>query len=151
LLAREHYHTLIVYHENRGVRAFLIPDQGGLRLMKLESIQGPIPEWDHLAGELFLDADGVRRAILAAMRGAVGDTLDLVRLDEQAYRDWLMLAHDTITRWTNSGRFIDPQKIPDEQARPLPDGSLEIYLDLPGERLSMIVPPDRWTWRRQPS
>jgi hypothetical protein len=54
--------------------------------MKLEPVEGPLPEWDHLAGELFLDEDGVRRAVEAALRGAVGDTLDWVRLDAAILR-----------------------------------------------------------------
>jgi hypothetical protein len=143
--------TLLVRHERRAVRAFLAPDEGCLRLMKLEPVEGPLPEWDHLAGELFLDEDGVRRAVEAALRGAVGDTLDLVRLDEQAYRDWLARAGEAANRWARSGRLATLSAIPDERARPLPDGSLEIYLDLPGERVSLIVPPGRWAWRVRPS
>jgi hypothetical protein len=119
--------------------------------MKLEAVEGPLPEWDHLAGELFLDEDGVRRAVEAALRGAVGNTLDWVRLDEQAYRDWLALAEQAAHRRARSGRVLDLTAIPDEQARTLPDGSLEIYLELPEERLSLVVPPGRWAWRVRPS
>jgi hypothetical protein len=42
-------------------------------------------------------------------------------------------------------RTIDPKSIPDEQARVEADGSLTVYVVVPGlGEMSLTLPPDQW-------
>ena len=49
-------------------------------------------------------------------------------------------------------RGVNPADIPDERARALPSGELEIYVEIHGKgRISMKVPAGRWKWRLPPN
>jgi hypothetical protein len=143
--------TLLIRHAQQAARVVVVHEASGFRCLALEPVQGPVPEWNHLAGASFPDLASVHRAVEAVLRGTAGDTLDLIDLAPQAYKDWFALVQRTVARWRAAGRALDPESIPDEQAIPLPDGSLELVVELPGERLSLVVPPGQWTWRIRPS
>lgn len=145
--------TIRVRHnKSRAVLADVRRDARRLTLLALRPLDGPLPEVDHLIDQAFADFDAVRRALLAAMMGEVGDTLDNVSLSAQAYDAWMAKAAAAARTLAASGSSIDPDSIPDERAKPLPDGSLLIWVPLPdGARVELVVPKGQWAWRVRPS
>jgi len=108
-----------------------------------------MPEVGHLVGQRFPDLSALRRALVAAMRGDVGGTLDNVLLSRWAYDTWIDRASQAAQSLKGAG--VDPETIPDEMAKPLPDGSLLIWVDVPNhERVELVVPKGHWTWRKRP-
>ncbi len=66
--------------------------------------------------------------------------LDVVRLTPAAYRRWV-----THTAKATFGMAVDPAFFPIERGRIHQDGSLEIYVELPGGReISMHVLAEEW-------
>lgn len=121
-----------------------------LRLLGVRPLDGDMPEVGHLIGAIFPDVAACRNALLAAMKGPVGDTLDNVLLSAAAYAAWLEKAGAAANRMVALG--IAPDAIPDEMAKPLPDGSLLIWVDIPQfGRVSMSVPKEHWQWRQRPN
>ena len=120
-------------------------DDGSVRLEGVQPLAGKMPEADHLLGQRFPDLAALRRALVAAMRGVVGDTLDHVLLSPQAYAAWLERAAQAAAGLDG----VSPDAIPDEMAKPLPDGSLLIWVDLPAGMVDLVVPIGHWAWRRQ--
>jgi hypothetical protein len=109
-----------------------------------------MPEVGHLIGGLFPDIAACRRALLAAMKGHVGDTLDNVLISAAAYAAWLEKAGAAARQMAALG--VAPNAIPDELAKPLPDGSLLVWVDVPAlGRVSMLVPKEQWQWKRFPN
>lgn len=132
---------LIRHNRRRAVVAHVGPTDTGIRLLRLTPDSGPVPEYGHLSGREFPDMSALRRAVLAAMRGPVGTTLDRVLLSPWAYHSWLKTVEDTDLA------DLDPQLIPDEQARPISGGRLLIWVDLPnGRKVDLIIPPEHWAW-----
>jgi len=120
-------------------------DDGSVRLEGVQPLAGKMPEADHLLGQRFPDLAALRRALVAAMRGVVGDTLDHVLLSKWAYDAWM----DRVSRAAETLVGVEPESIPDEMAKPLPDGGLLIWVDLPAGRVDLVVPIGHWAWRRQ--
>lgn len=122
----------------------------GLRLLEVEPQQGPMPDVDHLVGALFPDAGAVRRAVLAAMDGVVGDTLDNVLFTRQAYEA-------VMAAMTRAGSALRQAGIPldaigTEMAKPLPSGELLVWVDVKGgPRVEVVIPKGEWAWRRRPN
>ena len=137
------------HNKRRAVWAQTEPAPGGLRLVDVAPLDGPLPEVQHLLGQRFPNIGAVRRALVAAMKGAVGDTLDNVLLSRAAYDAWIRKALQAANEMRGTG--VSSDTIPDERARERPNGSLEISIDLPtGRRISMIVPKGQWAWRPRP-
>ncbi|RME81251.1 MAG: hypothetical protein D6775_14040 [Caldilineae bacterium] len=121
----------------------------GVRLVGVEPYQGPVPEVAHLLGAEFPDNASVRRALIAAMKGPVGDTLDNVLLSKRAYDAWLLFAQQQAARLASEG--VHASAISDEMAEALPDGSLKIWVTVGEEEISMLIPPEEWSWKNPPS
>lgn len=106
-----------------------------------------MPDVVHLMGPgIFLpDLPGLRRAIEAAMRGPVGDTLDRVLLTRSVYDRWIAIAAEAAK---NLPFGTDTSTIPDERARAISGGRLLIWIDLPNQqKVSLILEKDEWAWR----
>lgn len=75
------------------------------------------------------------------------DTLSRVALTPDAFERWHKLASDPRTLAKLDG--VNPSRVPDELARVEADGSLTIYLAIPGNRgeISMRVEPNEWAWQ----
>lgn len=135
------------HNKSHAVWVDLRATQGGYVLERVRPLDGPLPEYSHLQGETFPDVRSVRLAVLAAMRGVVGDTLDNVRLSMWAYTAWVEVA----SRAASGLGQIDPDSIPDEMAKPLPNGDLLIWVDLPdGNKATLNVPKGHWEWKKKP-
>lgn len=79
----------------------------------------------------------------------VGDIVDLddVLISPAAYSAWQTSARRTMAALVAAGRLSRRTKIPDEQAKLLAGGVLEIFVDIPGvARLSMEIPAGHWQW-----
>ncbi|MBI3952722.1 MAG: hypothetical protein HY336_02075 [Candidatus Doudnabacteria bacterium] len=68
--------------------------------------------------------------------------------------DEVMLSIETVRGWLakvrESGpllKGLDPEEIPDERCRVNDDGSLTIFVVLPGGEVSMDVSRSHWTYR----
>lgn len=131
----------------RRVAAVLERTGDSWRLERIEKVEGEPPDAGHLIGGVFPDLDAARRAIKAAFK-ASGDTLDNVLIDRESYEAWMELAR----RAAASLRGVNPTDIPDERARALPSGELEIYVEIKGKKkISMKIPAGRWKWRSPPN
>lgn len=140
------------HNKSRAVLAEVRRDADRFTLVSVRPLDGPLPEVEHLIDQSFRDLGGVRNALIAAMKGEVGDTLDHVWLSEQAYDAWMAKAAAAARSFAATGGSLDPDSIPDERARPLPDGSLLIWVHLPnGTRVELAVPEGQWAWRVRPS
>jgi hypothetical protein len=134
---------------NRAVLADVERVGENIRLVGVRPLDGEMPEVGHLLGGLFPDVKALRLALVAALKGVVGDTLDNVLLSGRAYAAWQQKAAEA-ARALPKG--VDPGEIPDEKAKPLPDGRLLIWVELPGGgRVELAVPKDEWAWRVKPS
>lgn len=72
--------------------------------------------------------------------------LDKVNITPKAYSAWLGICEEHIMGLAASSL---PSDIPDEKGAIQADGSLLIYVDLPGAyRVQMRVEPDEWAWRQ---
>lgn len=119
----------------------------GVTLIRVTPDIGPIPEWADLAAHQFPDIQALRRALIARMRAmARGEpqrtTLDRVLMSARVYQRWMEI--------TESADLdgIDPESVPDETARPLPDGRLRIEAAIPGRApVRLDIPADEWRWR----
>lgn len=132
---------------DHAVVAHVSEDGLGVRLLRLTPDAGPVPEWTDLSGRAFPDRPSLRRAIVARMRALVrrepqATTLDRVLLSRAAYDAWMRVAAET-----QIPDGIDPDEIPDEQAQEMPDGSLRIFVSLPGRDVELIVAPGDWARR----
>ena len=76
------------------------------------------------------------------------DDLDLVLLTPEVVRVWKFeVAPRAAAMCAAAG--IKPTQIPDERGRVEEDGSLTIYVALPGGgEVGMSVPPDHWAWKQ---
>lgn len=121
----------------------------GLRLIRLTKKTGPVPDHQHLLGAgRFTDLDALKRAVLAAMAGPVGDTLDRVLLTQAAYQRWMETARAAVATLKTP---LDGNAIPDERASALPDGRLRIWVDMPnGQTIKLDLAPHEWAWRDGP-
>jgi hypothetical protein len=122
----------------------------GIRLRRLTEQRGPLPDHAHLMDPkaYFPDLDALKRAILAALHGPVGDTLDHVLLTPTAYQRWIQTIQQTLQATKTP---INPDHIPNERAKALPDGRLKIWVDLPtGRTLKLLLPASDWAWRNGP-
>ena len=117
---------------------------GSVKLRGVGPLDGQMPDATHLVGQCFPDLSALRRALVAAMRGDVGGTLDNVLLSRWAYDTWV----DRASKAAQSINGVDSETIPDEMAKPLPDGSLLIWVDLPNGRVEFTVPKGHWAWRK---
>lgn len=119
--------------------------EGDIRLVRVSPNDGPLPDVGHLVGAQFRDLAGLRLALIAAMKGPVGDTLDRVLITRAAYDRVAGLLREIAARLPAG---TDPDTIPDERARPISGGRLLVWVDLPtGERASVILEKGEWGWR----
>ena len=125
-----------------------LPD-GTVKLNGVGPLDGVMPDVRHLLDQRFPNLSALRRALVAAMRGAVGDTLDHVLLSKWAYVAWEEKASQAAQ--SLKGAEVDPESIPDEMAKPLPSGDLLIWVDLPSGKVELTIPKDHWAWRRHPN
>lgn len=110
-----------------------------------------MPDVAHLVGQLFIDLKSLRLAILAAMKGNVGDTLDRVLLSPAAYAAWYKTVDDNAAA-IKKVEAADGAQIPDERAREISGKRLLIWVDLPtGEKICLILPQKEWAWRQKPN
>lgn len=124
----------------------------GFELQTVVTTDGPAPDIGHLSGATFPDQQAVHLALVAAIKGRVGDTLDNVLLSPRAYRQWQETAAEAVRVAASMGLRVDPDTIPDEMAKSLPDGRLLIWVDVPGfRRIQLVVPNGQWTWRNRPN
>ncbi|NBD73709.1 hypothetical protein GVX82_01560 [Patescibacteria group bacterium] len=74
--------------------------------------------------------------------------LDAVNLTAEAVAAYQQLAERVGAALAQLG--ISPEEIPDEQGRLMTDGSLEVFVTLPGGHgeISMTIPPEHWAWRQ---
>ncbi len=80
----------------------------------------------------------------------IGDVVDLddVVLSLATYQAWQANAEAAAGALAAAGRLTDPSLIPDEQGLLLADGSLEIFVEIPGvARVSMRAPVGHWRFR----
>lgn len=123
-------------------------ETGEIRLLRVSPDQGPLPDVGHLTGPgvVLPDLDALRRAVMAALKGPTGDTLDRVLLSRSVYNRWTALAAEA----AKTLRDIDSPTIPDERARAISGGRLLIWVDLPdGGTIKMIVEKEEWAWQPQ--
>lgn len=74
--------------------------------------------------------------------------LDQINISPDVCRAWLEKVRETIDRILASGAKLNPEEIPDEQARLEDDDSLTIFVVLPnGEEVNLKVPPNHWEKR----
>lgn len=126
-------------------------ETGDIRLVRVSPDTGPVPDVAHLVGQLFIGLASLRLAVLAAMKGNVGDTLDRVLLSPAAYAAWnkTVAANAAAIKKVEAA---DVARIPDERAREISGKRLLIWVDLPtGEKISLIIPPEQWAWRQKPN
>ncbi len=79
------------------------------------------------------------------------DDLDLVLLTPAVVRAWVL---EVVPRAMSllAAAGVSPDSIPDERGRVEADGSLTIYVALPGgTEVSMSVPAGQWAWAKKPS
>ncbi len=73
------------------------------------------------------------------------DLLDRIRLTPEAYQAWV--ARSRQAAWQMQDLGIDPRSIPEEQGEVLDDGSLRVFVDVPGlGRVDLVISPDEWTY-----
>jgi hypothetical protein len=73
-------------------------------------------------------------------------TLENIQVHVAVYAAWLEKVGAAAQEAVALG--IWPEAVPDEQATPLPDGNLLIWVDVPGfRRVSMLVPKEHWHWK----
>jgi DNA-binding transcriptional LysR family regulator len=141
---------LVRHSPTRAVLADVEKHGQHYRLVRISPHNGPLPECGHLIGQVFPDLAAIRRALIAAMKGTVGDTLDNVLLSAAAYTAWQETAISAAKRLVAQGMVIE--SIPDEMAKPLPDGRLLIWVDLPdGQKVELAIAKTDWAWRRRPN
>lgn len=70
--------------------------------------------------------------------------LDKVLFSEEAVAAWMSIVPRVALAFQAVG--ICPEEIPDEQARIESDGSLTIFMEIPGGRgeVSLTIPPGAW-------
>ena len=125
------------HNTSRAVMAVVEQLRDGIKLRGVSPLDGVMPEVGHLVGQRFENLETMRKALIDAMRGPVGGTLNHVLLSRWAYDAWI----DKI-----SG--VDQDAIPDEMVKPLPDYGLLIWVDLPSGRVELTVPKGHWAWRK---
>lgn len=69
--------------------------------------------------------------------------IDKAVLSPSAVKRWHKKADEMAEKIKSS---VDPILIPDEQMEEQGDGSAIIFVDLPGQRVSMRVEPHEWSW-----
>lgn len=120
----------------------------GVTLLRVTPDTGPMPVWEDQEGLTYPDRRTLRRALLSRLRAvAIGapplNTLDRVLLSRESHDAWMRLARDIARQMPAAP---DPDTIPDEDAQPLPDGTLRIFV--PGiEGAELIVPAGQWALR----
>lgn len=77
--------------------------------------------------------------------------LDEIVLSEEAAHAWLGIAERVVRALQIAGFTLDPASIADERARVNADGTLAIYVSVPGIiDVSMVVPAGQWALDRSP-
>ena len=133
--------SIIRSSRSRAVLAEIEYTPDGPILRAVHGHTGPIPKHEHLL-KLFPNISALRQEVFTALRSPAGDTLDRVLLSRAAYEAWL----DAVATTDLAG--IDPVSVPDEQARPISNGRLKIWVTLPdGREVSLILQPSEWAWR----
>lgn len=140
---------LCIEAHGRTCSAIVRRTRDGLVLDALQPLDQAPLDGEHLIGGCFPDQTALVQAVRSAMLGNI-ETLDLVDISRSAYARWITLAQTTAARWLAEGVVAEPAAIPNERARVLPSGELEIRVELAsGERISMCVPPGEWAWRHR--
>jgi hypothetical protein len=71
-------------------------------------------------------------------------------LSEAAYHRWHQVAAPAAAQAVARG--VPADDIPDECATALPDGRLEIWVEVPTVgRVSLVLGPEDWAWRTRPN
>ena len=73
--------------------------------------------------------------------------LDHVLLTPEAVLTYHEFAERLVVTLKELDMLIESAEIPDERALILPDGSLEVFIDLPSEKISRVsftIPPGQW-------
>jgi hypothetical protein len=71
--------------------------------------------------------------------------LDDVLLGQQVFIDWWQLCRDSVAALLRRDPTVTPDRLPEERAEVLADGTLRIYADVPGSgRLALEVPAGEW-------
>lgn len=123
-----------------------------IRVESVHPVDGRLPEVGHLIGGVFPSVKDLRQALVTAMKGVVGDTLDHVLLSQDAYHEWGRVAADAVRQAVAEGVCISPENIPDEMAKPVDAGGLLVWVDIPGwRRIEMVIPKSQWAWRKRPN
>lgn len=70
--------------------------------------------------------------------------LDKILLSEEAVAAWMAIVPRVARAFQAVG--IRPEEIPDERARIESDGSLKIFVEVPGGcgEISLTIPPESW-------
>lgn len=144
------HQILIRASRARSVIAHYDTTDGAIQLIRLSPDAGPLPDYAHLIGQCFPDQVSLRLAVIAALSGPVGDTLDHVLLSRDVYDRWNQIAAQAARKLPTA---TDPALIPDERARALSGGRLMIWVDLPEPvgTVKLIVAPGEWAWRAKPN
>lgn len=69
--------------------------------------------------------------------------IDKIAISPSAVERWIKIADEAVKKIASD---TNPAQIPDEQIQEQKDGSLLMFVDLPGKKISMKVYPDEWSW-----
>jgi hypothetical protein len=73
--------------------------------------------------------------------------LDNILLSTRVYLEWMDRVGSAADALRSCG--LSPEDIPDETAEVMPDGSLRIFVPLPGRPpLELLVPSGEWAWKQ---
>lgn len=137
--------VLVRRSPSHSVIAHVLPVPGGFHLLRLSPDKGAVPDVAHLLSSagIFPDMQALRRAVIAAMKGPTGDTLDRILLSREACKKWGEVVESSAQRLAG----IDQSQIPCEMARPISGGRLKIWVPLPdGNEISLVIEKNEWAW-----
>ena len=72
--------------------------------------------------------------------------LDSIVLTQNAYNNYSKFAMEIAEVIRNEYPDISPHEIPDENARVLPNGDLEVYVYLKDKKISFVIGKDDWKY-----
>lgn len=136
---RNHSHALI---------AIIQPLEGeSFRLVGVDPCKGPLPNCAAVIGRVFTSRGELRAAISPLFDSLIGATLDKFVLKPEVRNAWLLdasqAAHAAV------GRGVRPEDVPDAMAKPVDGGRLQIWCDVPGQRMEYIVDKADWAWAQK--